>query len=151
MTPTPPHSLEAEVAVLGACLLDPASLPAALDLLHPADFYQTAHAVVFAAMLELFQKGRPVEVVGLVDYLAAAGRLEQAGGAAAISMLPDGVATSANLEYHARLVREKSTLRRVINAATTIIQDAQAGPENVEAFTDEAEHRLFSKIGRAHV
>ncbi len=139
----PPHNLEAEQAVLGAVLLDPPALNTVMDMLVPEDFYAGGHQVIFAAMRELFQKGQPVDVITVADFLSAAGKLEQAGGAAAISILPDRVATAANLAYWAQLVRQKSILRRVINEATRIISFAYEEPEDIESFLDETETKIL--------
>ena len=139
----PPHNLEAEQAVLGAVFLDPPSLNTVMDLLVPEDFYAGGHQVIFAAMRELFSKGQPVDVITVADYLSAAGKLEQAGGLAAISILPDRVATAANLAYWAQLVRQKSILRRIINEATRIVSTAYEEPEDIEAFLDETETKIL--------
>jgi len=139
----PPHNLEAEQSVLGAVLLDPPSLSTVMDMLVPEDFYAGNHQVIFAAMRDLFAKARPVDVITVADYLAAAGKLEQAGGPAAISVLPDRVATAANLTYWAQLVRQKSILRRVIHEATRIAANAYDEPEDIEAFLDEAETKIL--------
>jgi len=146
----PPHNLEAEQSVLGAVLLDPPSLSAVMDMLVPEDFYSGSHQVVFSAMRELFSKGQPVDVITVADSLSAAGKLEQAGGPAAISILPDRVATAANLNYWAQLVKQKSILRRVIHEATRIIATAYDEPEDIETFLDETENKIL-EISMAQV
>jgi len=143
MERVPPHNLEAEQSVLGAVFLDPPSLNTVMDMLVPEDFYAGGHQVIFAAMRDLFQKGQPVDVISVADHLARSGRLEQAGGAAAISLLPDRVATAANLAYWAQLVRQKSILRRVINEATRLIATAYEEPEDIESFLDETETKIL--------
>jgi len=114
----PPHSLDAEVSVLGACLLSVNAVVSAVELLKPADFYRNAHRVVFEAVVALNASNEPIDTVTVTEWLARRGRLDEVGGAAAIHDLTDAVPTAANAGFYARLVRDKAVLRRLIDAGT---------------------------------
>jgi len=119
---TPPQNLEAEQAVLGAVLLSDTSLPSLIidERLHPDDFYREAHGVAYAAMLELHTEGENVDALTLVAHLKQSGRLEAAGGQAAIDLLAASVPAVGNLRQYARIVRENAMLRRLLHAAYEI-------------------------------
>src|SRR5262245_48553620 len=106
----PPHNLDAEAAVLGACLLDPAALDQALDLLRQDDFYRGAHQKVYQAVADLHARSQPVDLVTVQDWLASHGLLEAAGGPVALAGFTERVASASNVEAYARLVKEKAKL-----------------------------------------
>lgn len=140
----PPWSPEAEISVLGGMLLDRDAVAKALEILQEDFFYREAHRRLFRAMRRLFERGTPLDVVTVVEELKGAGDLESVGGPAYLAELLEAVPTAANIDYHCRIVREKALLRRLIEAATRIIQDAyNAGAANVEEILDLAEHRVF--------
>jgi replicative DNA helicase len=118
----PPQNLEAEQSVLGAVLLSDTALPALIidERLHPEDFYREAHGIVFAAMLDLHNGGEPVDALTLVEHLKQAGRLEAAGGRAAIDLLAASVPAVGHVRQYARIVRENAMLRRLLRAAYEI-------------------------------
>ena len=118
----PPQNLEAEQSVLGAVLLSDTALPALIidERLHPEDFYREAHGIVFAAMLDLHNGGEPVDALTLVEHLKQAGRLEDAGGRAAIDLLASSVPAVGHVRQYARIVRENAMLRRLLRAAYEI-------------------------------
>jgi replicative DNA helicase len=118
----PPQNLEAEQSVLGAVLLSDTALPALIidERLHPEDFYREAHGTVFAAMLDLHNGGEPVDALTLVEHLKQAGRLEEAGGRAAIDLLASSVPAVGHVRQYARIVRENAMLRRLLRAAYEI-------------------------------
>jgi len=118
----PPQNLEAEQSVLGAVLLSDTALPALIidERLHPEDFYREAHGIVFAAMLELHSGGEPVDALTLVEHLKQAGRLEDAGGRAAIDLLASSVPAVGHVRQYARIVRENAMLRRLLRASYEI-------------------------------
>jgi replicative DNA helicase len=118
----PPQNLEAEQSVLGAVLLSDTALPALIidERLHPEDFYREAHGIVFAAMLDLHSGGEPVDALTLVEHLKQAGKLDEAGGRAAIDLLASSVPAVGHVRHYARIVRENAMLRRLLRAAYEI-------------------------------
>jgi len=146
---TPPYSAEAELAVLGGMMLDADALSKAIEVVDDTMFYREGNRRIFRAMVRIFERGEVIDFVTLPETLRAAGDLESAGGLAFLSGLMDAVPTAANIEYHAKIVREKALLRRLIEAATTIIQDTYAGQNEVEELLDEAEQRIF-QIAQTH-
>ena len=122
----PPQNLEAEVAALGALLLNEEALPVVIRYLRPDDFYRSAHRRIFEAILALFNRSDPVDLITLTDELERSEALEACGGAAYISRLTTGVPTSANIEYYARIVQACSMRRRMLTLAAELSADAYA-------------------------
>ncbi|HMA43289.1 MAG TPA: replicative DNA helicase [Gemmatimonadales bacterium] len=138
-----PWSNDAEQAVLGAMLLDQDAALKAAEFLDDTMFYKEAHRVLFRAMVSLTERGDVIDPVTLRDELGKRGDLERAGGMEYIATLIDVVPTAANVEYHTRIVRDKAVLRRLVDAATEIIQDVYEGKADSGEVLDNAEHRVF--------
>ena len=138
-----PWSNEAEQAVLGAMLLDQDAALKAAEFLDDTMFYREGHRLLFRAMIALTERGDVIDPVTLRDELARRGDLDRAGGIEYVSTLIDVVPTAANVEYHARIVRDKAVLRRLVEAATGIIQDVYEGHSAAGEVLDNAEHRVF--------
>ena len=138
-----PWSNEAEQAVLGAMLLDQDAALQAAELLDDAMFYREGHRLLFRAMIALTERGDVIDPVTLREELQRRGDLDRAGGMEYLGGLIDVVPTAANVEYHAKIVRDKAVLRRLIEAATAIIQDAYEGRVASAEVLDNAEHRVF--------
>jgi replicative DNA helicase len=138
-----PWSNDAEQAVLGAMLLDQDAALKAAEFLDDTMFYKEAHRVLFRAMVSLTERGDVIDPVTLRDELGKRGDLERAGGMEYIATLIDVVPTAANVEYHTRIVRDKAVLRRLVEAATEIIQDVYDGRGDSGEVLDNAEHRVF--------
>jgi replicative DNA helicase len=138
-----PWSNEAEQAVLGAMLLDQDAALKAAELLDDSMFYREGHRLLFRAMTALTERGDVVDPVTLRDELMKRGDLERAGGMEYIGSLIDVVPTAANMEYHSRIVRDKALLRRLIEAATGIVQEAYEARGLPSDVLDNAEHRIF--------
>ncbi len=138
-----PQSHEAEQAVLGAMLLDQDAALKAAELLDDTMFYREGHRLLFRAMIALTERGDVIDPVTLRDELMRRGDLDRAGGMEYLGALIDVVPTAANVEYHARIVRDKAVLRRLIEAATSIIQQAHEGRTTSAELLDHAEHRVF--------
>src|SRR5262249_623459 len=102
----PPQSLDSEQAVIGGLLVSGDAITRVIDLLEPEHFYRKAHTVIYAAMLDLFDKNEPIDIVTVSQYLKDEGKLENVGGRQYITDLSLSVATTANLEYYARIVQE---------------------------------------------
>ncbi len=139
----PPQSLEAEQAVLGAIILEGESLTKAIELLSPDDFYREAHRKIYNAMLNLFNQNEPIDLITLTEHLKDKGELEEIGGLSYLSNLATVVPTSANIRYHAKLVREKALLRSLIRACTEIVTKIYEEPEDAEEMIDYAEKLIF--------
>src|SRR3989442_980971 len=138
-----PWSSEAEQAVLGAMLLDQDAALKAAELLDDTMFYREGHRLLFRSMIALTERGDVIDPVTLRDELLRRGDLDRAGGMEYLGGLIDVVPTAANIEYHAKIVRDKAVLRRLIEAATAIIQDAYEGRSTSSEVLDSAEHRVF--------
>ncbi|CEG29471.1 replicative DNA helicase [Bacillus sp. B-jedd] len=144
----PPQNIEAEQAVLGAIFLEPASLTLATEILIPEDFYRAAHQKIFNMMLKLNDEGKAVDLVTVTEELAAAKLLEDTGGVSYLSELAASVPTAANIEYYAKIVEEKSLLRRLIRTATSIAQDGYSREDEVELLLSEAEKNIMEVAQR---
>jgi replicative DNA helicase len=138
-----PWSPEAEQAVLGAMLLDQDAALRAAELLDHSQFYQDAHRRLFRAAVALTEQRVVIDHITLRNELNRRDELDLIGGADYIAELVDSVATAANLEHHARIIREKAILRRLIEASTAIIQEAYDGHESANELLDHAEGRIF--------
>jgi len=134
----PPHSEEAELAVLGGIFIRTDALDEISDQLNEEDFYRTAHRQVYASMRSLHQKRTPIDPITLSKELTAAGHFEGVGGLEFINRLTDITATTANIVHHARIVWDKALLRRLITASHEIISRAYSPGEEAEAVLDDA-------------
>ncbi|HZG73076.1 MAG TPA: replicative DNA helicase [Chondromyces sp.] len=144
----PPQNIEAEQAVLGAVFLEPSALTTASEILIPEDFYRNAHQKIFNVMLKLNDAGKAVDVITVTEELAATKELEDVGGVSYLSDLAGSVPTAANIEYYARIVEEKSLLRRLIRTATHIAQEGYSREDEVEALLNEAEKSIMEVASR---
>jgi replicative DNA helicase len=148
---TLPHNLEAEQSVLGAILIHNEAFNVAAELVDAADFFRDGHRRVFDKMVDLNERGQAIDLVTLKDELARSGDLDDAGGAAYIAALADGVPRSTNVEHYARIVKEKATLRSLIRSADRILAMAYQGEEESDTLLDRAEQEIFSIAeGRIH-
>jgi len=139
----PPQNLEAERAVLGAVLLDNEVVYSVMEILGPEAFYQEGHRIIFNAMLNLNERGEPIDLVTLTNRLRSDGLLEKIGGAAYLPSVADGVPTSAGAAHYARIVKEKSILRDLISTSSEIVEDCFDAPGDVDELIDDAERRIF--------
>ncbi|HEV8437385.1 MAG TPA: replicative DNA helicase [Methylomirabilota bacterium] len=139
----PPHSLEAERAVLGAILLERDSLPKAIELLRAPDFYKEGHRKIFDAMIGLFERNEPVDLLTVSEELRRRSELEEVGGSAALAGLVEEAATAAHLLSYGGIVREKALLRDLIRIATDIIGQSYEAREEVDKLLDDAERLIF--------
>ena len=114
----PPQNLEAEQCVLGSILLQQGILVRAVEFLTPDDFYRDAHKAIYAAMLGLFDKGEPQDIITVTNHLKDSGHLEGAGGPAYLATLTNIVPVASNIAFYAKIVRAKSILRRLISTTT---------------------------------
>ena len=140
----PPQNLEAEQSVLGCMLLDRDAIAKVAEALSPSDFYREIHGTICSAILELFDRGEPADLVTVTNRLQAMGKLEDAGGATYLASLPNAVPTAANVEHYAGIVLEKSLLRSLIAAGTEMVSLGYDEGEEVETLLDRAERAVFA-------
>jgi replicative DNA helicase len=145
----PPQNLEAEQSVLGSMLLDKEAIIIASEYLKPADFYRESHRQIFQAVCTLSDRDEPVDLVTLAEELRTRSVLEAVGGMSALTGLANAVPTAANVAYYARIVREKSVLRTLINTATRIVSRSFEASGEVEEILDEAERSIFEVARRS--
>jgi replicative DNA helicase len=138
-----PQNLEAERSVLGAILLDPTSLEFVVPILSQEDFFPDTHRRIYGAMLELSQRSAEIDILMLREELDRKGAVEKVGGAAYLTSLLDGVPDIGNVEHYARIVKEKSTLRRLIHTGQRIVREGLAGERDAEALLGEATGEIF--------
>ena len=141
-----PQSLEAEQSVIGAMIIDKSAIAKALEKLNEEDFYRDGHKVIFKAIREMFSKDMAVDLVTLLEYLKSTDMLEKAGGVTYISEVSSSVITTANLEAYIKIVEEKSTLRKLIKSATSIIEESYNKQDKVEAVLDLAQKKIFDLV-----
>ncbi|HEX2076048.1 MAG TPA: replicative DNA helicase [Longimicrobium sp.] len=144
-----PYSAEAELAVLGGMLIDGDALTKAIEVVDDSMFYREGNRRAFRAMRRIFERGDVIDPVTLAEELRGAGDLEAVGGLQFLASLLDAVPTAANIEYHAKIVREKAVLRRLIEASTVTIQETYAHQGDIDELLDKAESRIF-QIAQTH-
>jgi len=139
-----PHNLEAERAVLGAVLLNAEAIHQAVDFIRETDFFRDAHRRIFARMLDLMERGQAIDFITIKDELGRTGDLDQVGGPAYIASLVDGLPHGVNIADYARIVKEKASLRSLIQSANRVLASAYQAEEDAEAIVDEAEREIFA-------
>lgn len=142
----PPHSLEAEVSVLGAAMLSQHAASTVTEILRAEDFYRSAHGVVFEAVEALMSDGVTVDTISVLEWVRDRHRLDEIGGATAVTDLAAATPTSANAEYYANVVREKALLRRLIEAGTSVVRMGFEDTEDPLATVGRAENEVL-KVG----
>ncbi|MBC8266480.1 MAG: replicative DNA helicase [Flavobacteriales bacterium] len=140
----PPQAIELEEAVLGALMLDNEALSDTIDILKPEYFYKMEHQKIFDAIIVLFNESKPVDILTIIEQLKKSGNLESIGGAFYITQLTNNVASSANTEYHARIIVEKFIQRSLIQISSNIIKDSFDETIDVFDLLSNAEQELFS-------
>ncbi|OGQ04957.1 MAG: replicative DNA helicase [Deltaproteobacteria bacterium RIFCSPLOWO2_12_FULL_44_12] len=139
----PPQNLEAERAVLGGMLIDNEAIHRVVEFLEPDDFYKEAHRKIYQAVLDLYQANEPSDLVTITNLLKSNGSLESIGGATFLSSLVDQVATAAHIAHYAKIIREKSVLRQLIDGATSIVTRGYEEESGIDEFLDSAERVIF--------
>jgi replicative DNA helicase len=139
----PPHNTEAEQSILSAILIENNTLPEVLEILSDQDFYREAHRKIFKAMVELFEKNEPADLVTLTNLLKERGQLGSLGGASYLAELVDTVPMAVNAAHYARIVQEKASLRRLIEQAAAITTRCFEDKGDVEEILDFAERSIF--------
>lgn len=139
----PPQNNEAEQSVLGSILLDPTALISSMEYIQTNDFYRNAHQLIFQAMIDLNDRNEEIDVVTVANLLETNNQLEDAGGSPYLAELSNIVPTAANVEYYAKIVEERSLLRRLIQASTDIISDTYDETDDVSGILDAAEQKIL--------
>jgi replicative DNA helicase len=139
----PPHNDEAEVATLGALLLDPESIAVVIRYLRADDFYKSAHKKIYQAILDLFSRGEAIDIITLTEELKTKEMLESSGGAAYISELTSEVPTSANVEYYAKIVQNLSIRRKLARISSGIIASSFEESVDTRLIIENAEREIF--------
>ncbi|MBV9621865.1 MAG: replicative DNA helicase, partial [Gammaproteobacteria bacterium] len=143
-TPTPPHSIEAEQALLGGLLLDPLAWDSVADAVVEDDFYRPDHRLIFNAIGQLAGNAKPCDVVTVSQHLERTGQLDAAGGLAYLSSVARDTPSAANARSYAEIVRERSLLRQLIRAGTEIASAVfKNDGETARELVDRAEQRVF--------
>ena len=138
-----PQSIEAEQCVLGSMITDKNAIAEAIEKLEEEDFYRDGHKVLFKTISEMFKDDMPVDLVTLLERLKATEKLEKAGGITYVSELGSSLLTTINLSAYIKIVKEKSILRKLIKASTSIIEDSYNKQGEVENVLEGAEKRIF--------
>lgn len=139
----PPQNIEAEQSVLGGILIENSALNRVLEILTHEDFYRDCHQRIFQALVDLSEKNEPADLITLTNKLKNSNLLDEVGGPSYLASLIDMVPTAANIEYYARIVKEKATLRKLIDVATQIITQSYRDGGDIDGFLDEAEQAIF--------
>lgn len=138
-----PQAVQVEEVLLGALMLDKDAFAIVIDILRPSSFYTHAHQLIFKAMLDMFEKNITIDLLTVKDELQKNGDLEASGGTPYLVDLTNKVASSANVEFHARIIAQKFIQRELIRVSTAIIKDAYDETKDVFDLLDEAEKNLF--------
>ncbi len=140
----PPQNIEAETSVLGSLMLDKDSIIKVADLLKVGDFYKNDHNDIYEVMLKLYEEREPIDVLSLANRLEELGKLEKMGGSSYLASLVNSVPSASNVVHYAKVVQKKSLLRRLISAASEIVEMGYDESEDVQQVLDVAEQKLFA-------
>jgi replicative DNA helicase len=151
----PPQAVDLEEAVLGAMMLESNRLAEVIEVLKPEAFYKESHQIIFSSIMRLFGQNEPVDILTVTEELRKTGELEAAGGPYFITMLTNRIASTANIEFHARIILQKFIQRELIRVSSEIIKDAYEDTTDVFDLLDKAENGLFSisegSIGKSYL
>lgn len=139
----PPQAVQVEQSVLGALLIERDAIPKAIEILPAGSFYTGRHNKIYGVVLSLFERGNPVDLITASDELKRRGQLEEIGGTYYLTELTSLVASAANVEYHSRIIAEKSLLRNMIETMTTVVGRAYDPSADAFELLDEAESEIF--------
>ncbi len=146
----PPHNTEAEASLLGAILIDSDAIVKIADNVIPEDFYEERHRRIYEAVMQLYEKRSPIDVLTLSDQLKSTGFLDGVGGSQYLTQLTNFVPTAAHIEKYAEIVTQKALRRRLIKASQEIIDLGQDEAKGLQELIEEAETRLFN-VSQKHV
>lgn len=144
ITKLPPQNLEAEQSVLGSLLIDKEAITKIVGIVSPEDFYKNSHGKIYEAMIDLYDKHEPIDILSLSNILTERKQIEDLGGKTYLASLANAVPTASNVVTYAEIVQKKSTLRKLIKAASDITSMGYDETEDIDKLLDEAEQKLFS-------
>lgn len=139
----PPHDDEAEQAVIGSMLTDKEAVINAIEFLKANDFYRDDNKTIYQAIMNVYSKGEPIDIITVKDELTSMGKLDAVGGLAYIAELPEKVPTTANVDKYVKIVENKSMLRNLIKTANELIALGYDQNEDVSNIIDGAEKKLY--------
>ena len=139
----PPYDEEAEINVLGSMLLEKESITTAVEFLHAQDFYRKSHGEIYLAILDLYNMNEPADLLTVANQLRSKGQLKEVGGTAYLAALSAAVVTTSDVKYYCKIVKDKSTLRKLIQASDGIMSDAYSQTGEVDALLEKAEKSIF--------
>ncbi len=139
----PPHDIDAEQAVIGSMLTDKDAVVDSIEILKADDFYRQDNKTIYEAIVNLYNRAEPIDIITVKAELTSLGKLEAVGGLEYLAILPDKVPTTANVEKYIKIVEEKSILRRLIKTANELIDLGYAQIEEVDNIIDQAERKVF--------
>ena len=139
----PPHDIEAEQAILGCMLTDKDAVISAIEVLKEDDFYREDNKAIYSAILSLYSRSEPIDIITVKAELVEAGNFERIGGLEYLAELPDRVPTTANVEKYIKIVSEKATLRSLIQTSNELIALGYDESEDVDNIMDMAEKKVF--------
>ena len=140
----PPHDIEAEQAVIGSMLTDKEAVTSCVEVLKEEDFYRDDNKAIYSAILNLYNRAEPIDIITVKAELESMGKFEQVGGLEYLAELPEKVPTTANAMKYIKIVEEKSVLRRLIKTANEIIELGYDPTEDVEDIMENAEKKIFN-------
>ena len=144
----PPNDVEAEQAVIGSMLTDREAVSSAVEVLKPEDFYREDNRTIYTAIMNLYNRSEPIDIITLKSELSSMGKLDAVGGLEYIAELPEKVPTTSNVEQYIKIVEEKSILRNLIKTANDIINLGYDPTQEVEAIIDNSEKKIFEVMQR---
>ena len=144
----PPHNIEAEKSVLGSVMIEKNAIIKIADLIHPEDFYYDTHATIYTAMEDLFNKRSPIDILTVSGWLKDNGKLDEIGGQTYLREICDEVLTASHVYQYGLIVKQKSTLRKLISAGSAITGLGFKEEDEVDELVDQAEQELF-KVSQA--
>lgn len=139
----PPHDLEAEQAIIGSMLTDRDAVISAVEVLKDDDFYREDNKIIYEAILNLYSRSEPIDIITVKSELESMGKIDQVGGLEYLAELPEKVPTTANAMKYIKIVEEKSTLRQLIKTANEIIELGYNPTEDVTDIMEGAEKKDF--------
>ncbi|MEK7481883.1 MAG: replicative DNA helicase [Patescibacteria group bacterium] len=147
----PPQDIEAERSVLGALMLDKNAVIKVADLIVAGDFYQPVHSKIYEAILGLFEKNEPIDILSVTNKLKDKGQLNEIGGSSYLTELINSVPTAAHIAHYAKLIRDKKVLRELIKASAEITEKVFENTDDSENLLDDIEQKIFSIAQRTQI
>ncbi|HIW99096.1 MAG TPA: replicative DNA helicase, partial [Candidatus Nesterenkonia stercoripullorum] len=140
----PPQDMVAEQSVLGGMMLSKDAIADVVEILRGTDFYRPAHEMIYDAIIDLYGRGEPADVVTISDHLTKRQELQRVGGPAYLHNLAQSVPTAANAAFYAEIVRERAILRRLVEAGTKIVQLGHTADGEVEGIVNQAQSDIYN-------